>query len=337
LKRLEEEALVSRVQFDAAVERLKQNSAGGLLVTPDSEILSGATASREPLYPGRAGRMVNIVLAGFGLALLLVLVRQMRNPGLLSPEHVHFLLGESTIGVIPAVPDHVKPHELVLDDPDSSFAEAVGALKITLDLADLDHPAKVIQLASSLPGEGRAVLAVALARAEAKAGRKVLLVSAHLRSSTIEKKLGVNDRVPGLTDLLLSEESTLVDVVIGDDRSGVDFLSAGTAEYANADVVFSSQRMQSLVEEMRSTYDFVIFDTPPLVSTADAIAVGRLVDKTLFVARWNKTPKRVVAASLRKLRSGGLDIAGVVLQHVNLRRYGSIGFSDFGYLYHQKK
>ena len=49
----------------------------------------------------------------------------------------------------------------------------------------------------------------------------------------------------------------------------------------------------------------------------------------------DKTPKALVASSLRQMQAGGLDIAGVVLQHVNLQRYGAIEFSDFGYLYHQ--
>ena len=73
------------------------------------------------------------------------------------------------------------------------------------------------------------------------------------------------------------------------------------------------------------------------MSAADAIAIGQLVDETLFVVRWNKTPKALVASSLQQMNAGGLDIAGVVLQHVNLQRYGAIEFSDFGYLYHQER
>ena len=254
---------------------------------------------------------------------------------MLSPEHVHFLLGESTIGVIPEVGGNAAPHDLILDDAASDFSAAVSALKITLDLAELDKPTHSVQLVSSTPGEGRAALAVALARVVAGEGQKVLLVSAHLRQSTIEEKLGVQANSPGLTDLILSEQQDLDSFLQQDHRSGVQVLSAGTAEYLNPDVVFSSQRMHTLVEQMEEKFDFIVFDTPPVMSTADAIAIGKLVDKTLFVVHWNKTPKALVASALKQMRAGGLDIAGVVLQHVNLQRYGAIEFSDFGYLYHQ--
>ena len=102
-------------------------------------------------------------------------------------------------------------------------------------------------------------------------------------------------------------------------------------------MVFSSQRMHSLMDQIKEKFDFIVVDTQPVMSAADAIAIGQLVDETLFVVRWNKTPKALVASSLQQMHAGGLDIAGVVLQHVNLQRYGAIEFSDFGYLYHQER
>jgi capsular exopolysaccharide synthesis family protein len=337
LRELEKETAINRLRFEAAAERIRGGGVSAELVRPDTELLSGATLSHKPLYPGRSQKLLLSALGGFGLGLLLVLIRQKRNPGLLSPEHVHFVLGENTVGVIPEAEGKVPPHELILDAPKSDFSAAVAALKITLGLADLEEPVRVVQLVSSMPGEGRASLAVALARSVASEGRKVLLVSGHLRHSTIEGKIGASNQAPGLTDLLLEDEPRLEPFLQHDHRSKVRLLSAGTAEYANPDVVFSSQRMRTVVERMRSEFDFIVFDTPPVMSTTEAISIGRLVDKTLFVVQWNKTSKALVAEALKQLRAGGLDMAGVVLQHVNLQRYGNIEFSDYGYLYHQKR
>ena len=91
------------------------------------------------------------------------------------------------------------------------------------------------------------------------------------------------------------------------------------------------------VDVLRQHADYVILDAPPVMAVADARLIGRFVDKTLFVVRWNKTPNAMVSSALEQMRAGGLDIAGVVLQHVNLQRYGNIEFSDFGYLYHQER
>jgi succinoglycan biosynthesis transport protein ExoP len=108
----------------------------------------------------------------------------------------------------------------------------------------------------------------------------------------------------------------------------------GTAKFANATDIFASQRMRQIIQILRENADFVIIDTPPVMAVADARLIGRIADKTLFVIRWNKTPVKVVKAALKTLRDSGTDIAGVVLQNVDLKRYGQLGYGDSGYYYH---
>ena len=70
------------------------------------------------------------------------------------------------------------------------------------------------------------------------------------------------------------------------------------------------------------------------MAVADARVIGNLVDYTLFVVRWDKTPKKVAKAAIQLLRQGGTEIGGIVLQQVDLKRYGRIGYGDSGYYYH---
>jgi len=111
----------------------------------------------------------------------------------------------------------------------------------------------------------------------------------------------------------------------------------GRAEYVNASDVFSSHRMESILTSLRKRFDYVIVDTPPVMAVSDARILGRLVDKTVFVVRWDKTPKKVVKAAIKQLVTHKVDIAGCVLQQVNLKRYGSYGYGDSGYYYHYGK
>jgi Mrp family chromosome partitioning ATPase len=62
--------------------------------------------------------------------------------------------------------------------------------------------------------------------------------------------------------------------------------------------------------------------------------IGQLADRTLFVVRWNKTPRKVARAALEQLGKSGIKLAGVVLQQVDLKRYGRLGYGDSGYYYH---
>jgi Mrp family chromosome partitioning ATPase len=111
-------------------------------------------------------------------------------------------------------------------------------------------------------------------------------------------------------------------------------MPTGTAKYANATDIFSSHRMQLIIDRLKAEYDLVIVDTPPVMAVADARIIGRVVDKTLFVVRWDKTPRKVARAAVEQLRRADVDIAGVVLQQVDLDRYGRVGYGDSGYYYH---
>jgi capsular exopolysaccharide synthesis family protein len=336
LKALEEETAINRMKFESFIDQYKGSGVTAETFIPDAKIISLANVNRTPLYPDRNRKLLIIILSGLAIAVLVVFSAQLRNPGLLSPEHVEHVLGTSTIGVIPIVPAGQAAHDLVAKDPDSDYTSAVNALKITLDLSDMDNKVKVIQLVSSVPEEGKTSLAISLAQAVATFGQKVLLVNANLRDFSIQEKLDLQLKAEGLTDLMLSNENELADYVMTGVLGGIDFLPAGTAMHANADVIFASQRMESIVNTMRAQYDFIIFDAPPVKTSTDAIVLSKHMDKTLFVLRWNKTSMKVAKAALRKLQAGDVDLAGIVLEQVNLQRYDNIAYSDYGYIYNQR-
>ncbi len=136
-----------------------------------------------------------------------------------------------------------------------------------------------------------------------------------------------------MTGLILSEGNDVSEFIGRDETLGVDVLDLGVSDFARPEIVFSSKRMSALITEIRARYDFVVIDTPSQMGSSATAALGKLVDQTLLVARWARTPKKLVATTLRNIKVSDVNVAGVVLQRVNMKRYGDIGFSDFGYLY----
>jgi len=105
---------------------------------------------------------------------------------------------------------------------------------------------------------------------------------------------------------------------------GVDLLMGARANVNAADI-FSSERFQTLLQDLRDRYDFVIIDTPPVLVVPDARIIGRFVDATIYSVRWNSTSQHQVVAGLRELRSVGVGIAGLVFSMVDpkgMTRYG---------------
>jgi capsular exopolysaccharide synthesis family protein len=335
LRALQREAAANRTLYETFLSRFKETSTTQELQSTDARIISRAEVPGGPSYPNRRQMLLQYVLGGFVGACGLVLLLALLNPGMMSPEQVQRTLGEYVIGLIPITESKVPPHDYVLKKPNSGLVEAINTLKFSLALSDPDHPVKAVQVTSSVPEEGKTTLALALARVVGASGQKVIIVDGDLRRSSIGKKLNLREKHKGLSDLVVaSEETDLSDYLMRDEEGLVDFMPTGTAKYANATDIFSSHRMQSIVDRLKAKYDLVIVDTPPVMAVADARIIGRVVDKTLFVVRWDKTPRKVARAAVEQLRRADVDIAGVVLQQVDLKRYGRVGYGDSGYYYH---
>ena len=274
-----------------------------------------------------------IVILGFMGSCGLVFTLHFLNPGMYTPEQIEHELGIHAIGMIPKLPPKVEPYDYLRKKPHSGYVEALNSLKISLKLSDPDARVKVIQITSSVPEEGKSSLVLSLAVVMAKEGKKVLVIDADLRRSSLDKTLGLPKEGPGLTDYVMAQIDSPDEYVHPHEEAGIDYMRTGDAHYASATDIFTSNRMQRIVATLKERYDFVLFDTPPVMAVADARVIGQLADKTLFVVRWDKTPRKVARASLELLRKADANIAGVVLQQVNLKRYGRYGYGDSGY-YH---
>jgi succinoglycan biosynthesis transport protein ExoP len=334
LRALQREAAANRTLYQTFLNRFKETSSTQGLESSDARIISAAEVPGWPSSPNRKKLLTQYILLGFFGACGLVLALQMLNPGMMTPEQVQQVLKEYVIGLIPISPNKAAPHDYVLEKPNSGLVEAINSLKFGLALSDPDHPVKAIQVTSSVPEEGKTTLAIALARVMAASGQKVVLIDGDLRRSSIGKKLNMPEKHKGLSDLVLAGDEPLAEFLLRDEKGNVDVIPAGTAKYANATDIFSSHRMEEIVAMLKSIYDLIIIDTPPVMAVADARIIGRIVDKTLFVVRWDKTPRKVARAAVEQLHRAEVDIAGIVLQQVDLDRYGRMGYGDSGYYYH---
>jgi capsular exopolysaccharide synthesis family protein len=333
LRALQRQAAANRALYERFLNRFKETSSTQDLETSNARILSRAEGAGLT-YPNRNKMLRNYILMAFFGACGLVLGLQVLNPGLLSPEQVQQVLQKNVIGLIPLIPGKVVLHDHVLEKPNSSLVEAINSLKFSLELSDPDHPVKAVAVTSAVPEEGKTTLAISLARVVAASGKKVLIMDGDLRRSSVGKRLNLRGKHKGLADLVLAGDADLSEFILRDEKGKLDYLPPGTAKYTNATDIFSSHRMASIIELLKSRYDLVVVDTPPVMAVADARIIGRVVDKMIFVIRWDKTPRKVARAALEQLRRAEVSVAGIVLQQVDLKRYGRVGYGDSGYYYH---
>ena len=211
------------------------------------------------------------------------------------------------------------------------FQESVDTLRANLFLSKDTRESRSIAIVSSMSGEGKSTTASQLAISLAKAsGKTVLLVDGDMRCPDQHDVFGL-PLGPGLSGVL-SDEATLDDAICTELGDLIHVLPAGRLK-ASPHRLMSPAAMKELVEQALEKYEFVIFDTAPVLSAGETLAVAAAVDSTLVCAMRDVTRMDSVVRTTHRLESAGANVAGTVFNGVTPRqyayRYGDYNYSNF--------
>lgn len=299
--------------------------------------LVDAEVPTSPVSPNTKLALALGAVLGLALGVGYALLRQHLDRRVRSVEDLE-KLGTSVIGTIPLDPRLVNNRTVVdtgaLDHDDRAshpFAEALRELRTNLTYVDVDKPARIILVTSSVPGEGKSSVAANLAIAIASTGRQTILVDADLRRPVVTDVFGLPGGA-GLTDVL-SHQATLDDVLqpYGPIPT-LSILAAGRIP-PNPSELLGSQAMLALLEDM-SRDAFVLIDAPPLLPVTDAAVLSNLVDGVLVAVKADSTSTDEVAKSLSNLHKVGAHILGFVLNQVPTTGARAANYGYYGQYYY---
>ncbi len=322
LLELQREAATSKQIYESLLARYKQTSETQDLQLPDARIVEQADVALYPASPNRKQILILGLLAGLGLGILLALGLEFAAPGLSHPDDVERNLEVAHIASVPAIAatgtgsDALRSIRLVLTEPRSIFAESVRGIRRELDMRHRSGGPRVIMVASSLPGEGTDVIASNLAHHYALAGQRVLLADGDLRRAPLTRKLAPQ-RSTGLLDSLI-HQTPVERAILHDTASGLFFLPAMSPtpiETARPDML-ASRRMAETMTTLKSQFDIIILDAPPLLPVVDGRVLADYADQIVFVTTWRRTPKQLAKRALHSLGYNHDKVAGVVMNSV---------------------
>jgi receptor protein-tyrosine kinase len=179
---------------------------------------------------------------------------------------------------------------------------------------------RVILVTSPRPKAGKTTTVANLGISLAEIGRRVLLVDGDLRRPRLGKLFG-SQFATGLSDALLAEGSGTIrldSVVRASTVPGLYVLSGGS-ETANISRLLHSTHLDSLIEQARSEYDFVLIDSPPMVGMADARLLSRISDGVILISRAGETSPEQLGEARKRLADDGTPIIGTILNGCDLR------------------
>lgn len=327
LEQMQREAEASRLIYEYFLGRLKETSVQQGIQQADSRVLSLAVLPQRPAEPRAGLAFTLLTLAGAAAAGLGALWRNGRDTTFRTPDEIETATGVPVLGTIPRIRARLRAgvFDYLSRRPRSAAAEAVRNLRSSVFLARRGDPPKVIVTTSTLPGEGKTTLSVALAQNIAAMGRKVLLIEGDQR----RRVFGQYFRMPGKKGLAtaIAAPDMLASIASGADTYGFDILQ-GEAVRQNAADIYASDRFRTFLDAARAAYDTVIVDTPPVLAVADARIIAQSADAVLFIVRWDETRRTQVAESLRLLETVSARPMGIVLNGLDARKLRRQGYDS---------
>ena len=204
-------------------------------------------------------------------------------------------------------------------DPKSPIAEAYRTVRTNLQFVNVDQAKKTILVTSAAPGEGKSTTTGNLGVSMAMGGVKTLLVDSDMRRPTLHKLFNLPNTA-GLS-LVLADQAPLARGLHATQLPNLSVLTSGPIPPNPAEML-ASKRMHETIEQLKSQFDMIFFDSPPIISVSDSMVLASMVDSVILVVRAGAFPNDVIRNAKVQLESVKATFLGVVLNSVDLRRDG---------------
>lgn len=274
------------------------------------EIFDTALPGVKPVKPNKKiiipAAIVLGLLVGIGLAFFI----EYLDTSVKTIDDVERALQAPVLGVIPQ-----NVGTLLVEGPESPHAEAYRVLRTNILFTRKDDSLNTITVVSAGVGEGKSTTLLNLATVFAQNGDRVLVVDSDLRRPSLHKALKLSNAA-GLTNYLLRQNS-LEEVIQTTALATLDFLPSGKLPSSSMGIL-SSEQMKNLILELKRRYDFVFFDSPPIMGVSDASILASEVDMTLQVIQYRRYPQPMTIRAKQMIQKVGGNLLGIVLNNINV-------------------
>lgn len=297
-------------------------------VTGNVTVVDPAILPRSPVSPNKMLILAVALLLGFAIGFLLALGVEAIDFSLRTEAQVKKITGNDIpmLGWIPLMkisPKEKYPTLVVYNDPLSFESER---FKLVANMLYSDEERKVFSITSCSMAEGKSTIIGNVALAFAQMGSKVLIIDGDLRLPSMERFFRIKHREVGLVDYV-GGRATLEECILQplEDVHNLHLLPPGVPPLVPA-AIFSNPTFINMIGFLKTIYDFIIIDAPPLDSASELIAISKQVDGLIVTVRAGVTSKGALSDLVTGLETGKVPITGVVFNGVIPGSTGSYGY-----------
>ena len=304
-------------------------------------IVDNAIQPVEPIKPKSLIILALSIFIGGFIGLLLALLRKMLYSGVRDSSQIERELDLAVYGAIPRSeyqPSKIRRRPsvpvLAITHGDDMAIEGLRSVRTALLFSLAQAKNNIIMITSSAPNAGKSFTAANLAALFAQSNHKVLLLDLDLRRGYMHKYFKHNNQ-QGLVEVLL-ENISLDQVITHTEQENLDFIPRGQHP-SNPTELLNSQKFVSLLEQLKTQYDYIVLDTPPVLAVTDSIILARHTGINIVIARYGQTPIQELALVKRRFENTGAQINGVIINDIEVQSAGYGYGYNYAYKYNSDK
>jgi capsular exopolysaccharide synthesis family protein len=283
------------------------------------QITDWAVPGKAPVKPNKPVNIALGLIFGLVMGIGLAFFIEYLDTSVKTIDDVERTFQAPVLGVIPQNIGY-----LLEEGTESKHAEAYRVLRTNLLFSRKDEKMNTIVVVSAGAGEGKSTTTINLATVFAQAGNRVLVVDSDLRRPTLHKLFKVTNNL-GLTNYLL-KQNQIVDLIQTTPVPNMDFMASGRLPNSSMGILGSAQ-MKELITELKQRYDFIFFDSPPILGVSDASVLASEVDIVMQVIQYRRYPQPMTIRAKQMIEKLGANFVGLVLNNINMSQ-------DEGYYYY---
>jgi len=281
-------------------------------------------------------------LMGIGIGVVVIFGLEYIDDSIRYPEEVIETLQLTFFGVIPSAnwdPEDLNSHLLSNIDQKSGLAEAYRNVRSAMIFSGNMPKGSTLAVTSAVPREGKTTTSLNMSVSFAQAGSRVLLVDADMRRGELHKFFGLEGG-RGLSDIL-SGNAKPESLIQRTGMPNLDLVSTGPFP-TNPGELLLRPEFRMFSDQVKRSYDYVVFDCPPIMAVSESAVMASLADSTIFVVWAGQTSRKLSQMSVQLLRERGANIIGCVLNNLEFGRVGYYyystyyGYYDYDYRYEKR-
>lgn len=306
-------------------------------------IIDKAESYPKEVSPVKGIVIIASILVGLIFSIVYLFLKMLLHKGIETPDQLEEI-GLSVYANIPkselqlSLSDKFKKNKnrrsnslLAEVNPADLSIEAFRGLRTSLHFAMMESANNILMISGPAPGIGKSFVSTNFATVYAQTNKRVLIIDADMRKGYLHSLFSVDNKF-GLSDYL-SGTTNIEDCIQSSNIENLDIIARGQVP-PNPSELLMHKRLSECLDKLKSSYDLIIIDTPPVLAVTDASIVGALAGTTLMVARYGVNTVKEVEVACSRFEQSGIRVKGMILNAIEKKAsssYGGYGYYNYSY------